>query len=468
MDKLVNLKLDLTPDPQHALAFHILASQLHKAKNLQILQCSYLPMMESSSQNSVDKLKSHLLELEKFDSFFSAQNFECFFTQTAPNDATSRQLSQHPTHSSSDFIVELVLRKIAFQVSLPGNLEKLVLATRMSLDLSALTSQSLSSLEIAGDISVSFDLPNLRHFCLDQWFKPPGQALLDSLRKSPQLHTFELSFECDRKWLKMSTILLFPFKYSALPDAPFVTSLLQVTSQLKHLETLVLDVGHFSQQVTKKGQISLHQENFPSLTKLFWNLPFHFTFHPLDVFDCIEISRDGYSFRGEMPSLIYEIEGPGTVYIKLRPNMSKLAKLQIDCSCSLPQLLPLKQSQVTEVQLSGSTKSFIKQFEADVMDWVASLPHLRTLVTVPLSQADVERFLRNLRTTGPLTIDIVAGSQEVTRMGYQLHQLVSSLMASGVISSFKSTWTCKAEQFRRRTKRFAIASIPFCCPPLQH
>ena len=53
MDKLVRLELDLSPKPQHALAFHSLASQLHKAKNLQILQSS------SSGPSSQDLLDEH-------------------------------------------------------------------------------------------------------------------------------------------------------------------------------------------------------------------------------------------------------------------------------------------------------------------------------------------------------------------------------------------------------------------------
>ena len=282
--------------------------------------------------------------------------------------------------------------------------------------------------------------------------------MLDSLRKSPQLRTLEPSI---------------PSEYSqTIADVPSVDSLLQVTSQLKHLETLVSEVDLSRQQVKKiNGQVSLHQENFPSLAKLFWNLPFHLTFHPLDVFECIEIFRDGYTLGSEMPSLIYKIfEGPRTVDIKFE-NMSKLSKLRIDCSCSLPQLLPLQQSHITEVHLSRLTKGFKEQFEADVMDWVASLPFLRTLVTILLSQAQVERFLRNVRSTGPLTIEIGAGlraRREVSRMDDQLHQLVSSLMAGGVISSFRSTWTCKAEQLGRRAKTLETASMPFCCPPLQH
>ena len=363
MDKLVHLDISIR-EPQHALAFHSLASQLHKINNLQILQLYYLePMMESPSLDLVAEHKSHLLELQKV---FSGQNFKCFFTQTASNDDTSQQLSLRPADAFDDFILGLVSRphnsKNCLQSPSPGNLEKLVLRTEMSLDLSALTSQSLSSLEIYGDISVPFDLPNLRHFRLERSRKA-AQAVLDSLKKSPQLRTFERSFE---------------FGYREI-NARFVNSLLQVTSQLKHLETLVLKVAHFSQQVTKKvGWVSLDQKNFPSLTKLFWNLPFHLTFHPLDVFDCIEISRDGYSLRGEIPSLVYEIKRPRSVDIKFE-NMSKLAKLQIDCSCSLQQLSPLKQSQITEVHLDRSTK---EQFRTDVMDWVASLPHLRTVVTM--------------------------------------------------------------------------------------
>ena len=454
MDKLVQLELDLTPEPPHALAFHSIASQLHKINNLQILRFFYSGSRTSSYY--LPQYKSHLLELQKVEPFFSAQNFKCFFAQTAPNDATCRQLSEHQTDAFSDFILALVFgphnSKVGLQFPSPGNLDKLILTTAMSLDFSALTSQSLSSLEIAGDVSVPFDLPNLRHFCLHPRFKAPDNwALLGSLGKSPQLRTFKLSIDIE---------------CAALPDSSFFTSLLKVASQLKHLETLVSEVDLSRQQVTKRnGQVSLHQKNFPSLTKLVWRAPFHFVFHPLDVFDCIKVSSGEYSLRGEMPSLVYKIlEGPGTVDIKFE-NMSKLAKLQMDDFCSLPRLSPLNQSQITEVHLSHRWMDFKRELDADVMDWVASLLHLRSLVTVPSSQAAFERFLRNLRSTGPLTIKIGRGSQKVSPMDDQLHQLVSSLMARGVISSFESTWTCKAEQLGRRANGLAS---PFCCPPLQH
>lgn len=250
-----------------------------------------------------------------------------------------------------------------------------------------------------------------------------------------------------------------------MPDASFVNSLFQVMSSMEHLDNLTLKAETFGSLLTKKGAVFLCQEQFSSLTKLFWRLPFNLTFRPIDAFDCIVIRPNKYLFTSgsSRNGLTFEIfRKPGRVKIQFEQNMSKLFKLQINSICSLKELSPLTQAPIAEVHFDRWNSSFDKKFQTELMDWAASLPSLRTLVTEPLSQSSVERFLMNLKSTGPLTIDIGRGSTKVTRMEDRLHQLVSNLLASRVISSFKSLWTCSEEQLHPR-RAASRASLSFCC-----
>ena len=449
MNRLVSLDVRLPCREEHSQAIESFISRC-EISNLQSLSFSYRPVYNSKS---TEEREMHVLELAKFEKiFFCSKNFKNLEIEMPCDGQLFDKLLDHfnSLNSSAKIVLKLDFghenRKSDLRVHLPGPVDDLGLITKSSLDLSAATSHTLASLEIVGDVNVPFDLPNLRKFVLKQSVRPPGPGLLHSLEKSPQLRSFELSFAYDAE-------------YQLIPDASLVSRLFQVLSQLKLLEKLTLKAEEINLR-TRKGRVLMHQKDFPSLVEFSWRFPFNLTFHPIEVFDCINICSKKYLFLdGTANRMRYELERkPGSVKLQFEPNMSKSVRLHINSLLPLKEFEPLEK--IIEVQFNFR---FDQKSQEQLVDWAASLASLESFSSDNLSQAGVESFLTKLKSTGPLTINIGRGLTKVSRMEDQLHRLVSSLMASKVISSFNSSWTCREEKFDSRLEFNKF--LPFCCPP---
>ena len=369
---------------------------------------------------------------------------------------------------------------------LPRQLEKFKFVSNQSTNLTNICSPSLISLDLANVDHFGFHFPNLEEFrvclslefsaqhsiilsqqanekllassirrliqsfndCNEKMISPAVAGLVASLRKSPKLRTFELSFT---------------FDVEDEPSASFFTCLFRALSERKHLENLTFRTQETdpNRLMLRKGRVVLYQNRFPSLKKFYWKLPYDFTFYPMDVFDCLQFHWNYFILKNETSSsgeMHVEIHSKASAPFQCERNVSNPVDLIVDWFCSLRELKQL--ANIRQVHFDRCFGRF-DEFRADFMDWAASLPHLEKFTATPLSQMSLGRFLVKLVSTGPLTIEVGKAALDTTRMDDRLHQLVYRLMVRKVISSFTSPWTCREVESVQRGKK-----VSFCCPPV--
>ena len=193
--------------------------------------------------------------------------------------------------------------------------------------------------------------------------------------------------------------------------------------------------------------VTFHQNHFPLLKHFEWSLPFNFDFYPENKFEVIESnSSNSISFRDLQSNVRYEFH-------KLDYYI-----LTVDDASALDRVTHLVLHKICSNNLATFTECIrnLKNIHSidfklfpnsdELLLWISSLSSLREFTGHRFEQVDVEEFLSNLQTTGPLKLQFNPEFEaEDEEMNEEIHCLVDEFLKGKIISKFYSPWKCNCQ-----------------------
>lgn len=423
MTRLTELDFRADTLPEYLVSQSSFISQIEKLE----IHSEYIEKKEPIDLKNYERLFSHLNHLKTF-CFVGTLNITLFTKLCECLDSVDTL-----TQVNLDLDLEKKGRGTLLKFSLPRRLRVLKLRSDATFFLSNVSSDSLVSLDIS-DVKGVFNFPALEEFHIETRNNPPHQSLLTGLAKSPELRSLHFEFDND-----------------TAPLASFVQSLVRTASHLNHLQSLkIVDAGESKKQ---RHFVNINHEDICSVKKFTWNLPMKVIFHPGKKFDSLNVEDNFLCFEHKASECEYKFEKNSCFdfqiamtiemdvvtqlrfhpddYLETSPSKKKVLT---PVSWLMGHLANLTQVKIVDVELSENS-----WLEVDFLNWLSSLTSLRELKG-RLTQEQVGTFLHNLKSKGPLEINIHKSTDfgvfPSFLMNDDLHKTVNQLMKKKIISKF--------------------------------
>ena len=209
--------------------------------------------------------------------------------------------------------------------ALPVGIQFFKLRCNAPLELNHCNSLRLTQLRVELLAGGSFTLPNMKSI---QVYR---NVELDSL--TPEyLNSFSILHK-----LEMMTLVIKPKK---MPTTSLLQTFVDILSSLEHLRDLYFEVHPSEDDHFSTGDpVCFKQENFPSLTSLFFKLPCDIVFHPKDVFKSFQLASEvSFIITDRESTLQLSGKSVKVEFIQKVDHLSKLHITEGDHSWLIPQI----------------------------------------------------------------------------------------------------------------------------------